>query len=195
MMRVRNMTQRLGRRFNNMKKLALKIVVLSSCLFTLVSPIAFAQLNTPDQNEDITSSNFSLVVCDGPDLSGLKTAIKMTVKGQEVTTQPGQNPQGYTPCDFAAAMKEIQHLINIMIIVGVVAAIAGFCYAGFLLVTKGSSSSARSEASGVFKKVFIGFIIMLTAWFIVYQVLSWLQCGFDSTDCKPIGTALLKNSQ
>jgi Kef-type K+ transport system membrane component KefB len=90
-------------------------------------------------------------------------------------------------------MREVQHLINIMIIVGILAAIAGFCYAGFLYIVHGSEPSSRSEASSVFKKVFIGFIIMLTAWFIVYQILSWLQCGANSTDCRSVGTALLGN--
>ena len=135
-----------------MKSLS-RILIVSSCLLTLAAPFASAQSQT-QPNEDITSSNFSLIVCDGP-------ALPSTI----------QAPANYRPCNFAAAMQEVQHIINIFIIFGVVAAIIGFCYAGFLYIARGSEPSARSEANDIFKKVFIGFIIMLTAWFIVYQIL------------------------
>lgn len=189
MMPAVNMMRRLNRQFNNMKKFGLKTILASSCLLTLASPFVFAQ-NSVAPNEDITSSNFSLVVCDGPNVpSGNPQVPTYDAQGNSSGTR------AYVVCDFAAAMKEVQHLINIMIIVGVVAAVAGFCYAGFLLIAHGSNPSSRTEASSVFKKVFIGFILMLTAWFIVYQLLSWLQCGANQTTCQSVGTALLKNSQ
>ena len=185
--------QRLSRQYNNMKKeagsrkkegIALKrlsclllFALLLSSFSLLPASLALAQNTQP--NEDITSSNFNLVVCDGPDIP--KSA--------------GGNPQGYRVCDFNAAMQEVQHLINILIIFGVVVAVGGFCYAGYLYIAHGSEPGARSDANSVFRKVFIGFIIMLTAWFIVYQILSWLQCGPGSTNCNAPGTSLLKNSQ
>jgi hypothetical protein len=69
-------------------------------------------------------------------------------------------------------MLLVQHLINIMLVIGVLAAIVMFAYAGLLFVSgkKANIDKARS----IFPKVFVGFIIMLSAWFIVYQILSWL---------------------
>jgi len=185
-----SMTRRLNRQYNDMKHSVLKILALGSCLITLAAPFAFAQTNG---NEDITSSNFSLVVCDGP-------AYPKSAGGNpKVTTYDAKgNPSGtreYVVCDFYAAMHEVQHLINIMVILGVVASIAGFCYAGFLLIARGSEPGARSEASDVFMKVAKGFIIMLTAWFLVYQILAWLECGPGNTDCQAIGSSLLKATQ
>lgn len=98
--------------------------------------------------------SFKLSVCDGPKL-------------------PGTQPQGYTPCDFAGLMSQAQFLIEAMIMLGVLAAIASFTYAGYLYLT--GEKGKIEHAKDIFKKVGIGFIIMLSAWFIVYQILDWLQ--------------------
>lgn len=169
----------------NAKKLgfAFSVTLLASLSLLPASSLVQAQ---NQQYEDITNSNFKIVTCDGPhNPKGDPAVPTYDASGKQSGTRP------YVVCDFGAAMQEIQHLINIMIIVGVVAAIGGFCYAGYLYVVHGSESGARSEASGVFKKVFIGFIIMLTAWFVVYQILAWLQCGPGSTNCQSVGSALL----
>ena len=71
-------------------------------------------------------------------------------------------------------MRLVQHLINIATVLGILAAVFGFSYAGYLLVAKGSEPGARSDAATIFRKVAIGFIIMLVAWSVVYQLLSWL---------------------
>lgn len=168
-------------------KAAFLTLLLTSCFLLPASSVVLAQTQS---NEDITSSNFRLTNCDGPGFGS-------GVSNPDVPTYgPDGKPNGtrpYVVCNFGTAMQEIQHLINIMIIVGVLAAIVGFCYAGFLYVTRGSEPGARSEASSVFRKVFIGFIIMLTAWFVVYQLLSWLECGTGSTNCQAAGTSLLGN--
>jgi hypothetical protein len=164
-----------------------RVFIVSVCLISLATPFVHAQNDFP--SEDITNSNFSLVVCDGPDMSKARGS---NPKIQQYDAKG--NPSGernYVVCDFRAAMKEVQHLINIMIIIGVIASVAGFCYAGFQLIVNGSNPTARTEASGVFKKVFFGFIIMLTAWFIVYQILAWLQCAPNEPKCKSPASALL----
>ncbi len=146
-------------------------LAIFSCLYSLAPIIAQAQAATPPaDSENINSSGFRLMICDGPDLSHLTTPIKMTWNGQQIETKT--NPQGYIPCDFNGAMMQIQHFINIAIIAGVLVAIAGFCYAGFLYIS--GKEANINKAKDIFWKLFIGFIIMLTAWFIVYQILSWL---------------------
>jgi len=78
----------------------------------------------------------------------------------------------YQPCNFQGLMIEIQYLLNVMTIAGVLAAIGGFAYAGYLYVT-GTQENIK-KARGMFPKIAIGFILILTAWFIVYQILAWL---------------------
>lgn len=159
--------------------MALFFVILSS--FSFVSADTANTLSTNGPTTDITQSSFQLTACDGPDLSNLKESIKVTIKGQSVNTVAGKNPDGYIPCNFNGLMIQIQHLINIAVVAGVLIAIFGFCYAGFLYVTGGSQPGKRSQASEVFKKVGIGFILILGAWFIVYQILSWLaQPGYTA---------------
>lgn len=124
-------------------------------------------LNNIDQNEDPTKSAFKIVVCDGPDNPAINKPV--TVYGNDGKPS-GTRP--YVVCDFNGAMITVQHLINIAMVLGVLAAIVLFTYAGFLLIT--GKEGDRKKAYEIFPKVFWGFIIMLSAWFIVYQLLSWL---------------------
>ncbi len=119
---------------------------------------ATTNLNTPLPDEPAynpSSSAFQLVVCDGPRLPSTVT-----------------KPQGYRTCDFNALILLVQHLINIMIVVGVLAAILLFSFTGYLYISGTPSNITRAHS--IFPKIFVGFIIMLSAWFIVYQILSWL---------------------
>jgi hypothetical protein len=86
----------------------------------------------------------------------------------------GKNPDGseYIPCDFKGIMSQLNHLLTVAIVAGILVAIGGFCYAGYLYMT--GIPSKISHAHKIFSNVAIGFIIMLSAWFIVYQILSWL---------------------
>ncbi len=117
--------------------------------------VGATQGNLPPST-NINDSGFHLTVCDGPSL-------------------PGGNPTDYVPCDFNGAMLQVQHLINIAIVGGVLVAIFGFSYAGFLYIR--GREADRTQASSMFQKIGIGFIIMLSAWFIVYQILAWLTGG------------------
>jgi hypothetical protein len=125
-------------------------------------------INSP-QSTNIKDPGFKLIVCDGP-----------------AQANSEKDPK-YVPCDFNGLMKTIQHLINVAMVAGVVVAIFGFCYAGFLYITSGSQPNKRTEASKIFKNIGLGFIIMLSAWFIVYQILSWLtgDSGFSALLGKP----------
>lgn len=119
-------------------------------------------------NSDINSSSFKLLICDGPDLS--KTA--------------GGNPKDYIPCDFKGIIMQVNHLLEIAIVLGVLVAIGGFCYAGYLFMT--GTPNNITHGRKIFSSVAIGFIIMLSAWFIVYQILVWLT-GSNSGFTKLLG--------
>lgn len=123
-----------------------------------------------DPNLNPNSSAFKIVVCDGPTLP---------------PNYPDK-PANYVACDFNGMMLLVQHLINIMMVIGVLVAIVMFSYAGFLYIT--GKEANISKATSIFPKVLWGFIIMLSAWFIVYQILSWLTkegSGFSTLLGKP----------
>lgn len=142
-------------------------------------PVVFAQgvqtLSSPVASEDPTKSSFRVVVCDGPVLpKNLSDTTREILSPTDPTAFAKKfgHPQPYVPCDFNGVMLTVQHLINIAMVIGVFAAIILFTYAGYLLMT--GKEGDRKKAYEIFPKVFWGFIIMLSAWFIVFQILNWL---------------------
>lgn len=130
-------------------------------LFSVVAvPVSMVSAQSKADEENINSEGFKLVICDGP--AGLKQHLDAS----------SEEYKKFVPCNFQGFMMQIQRLINVMVILGVVAALGGFSYAGYLYITGVPGNITR--AYEIFKKVGIGFIIMLSAWAIVYQILKWL---------------------
>jgi hypothetical protein len=109
---------------------------------------------------------FQLVKCDGPTLP---PSVYTAAFKSDYVKKYGHE---YIACDFRHLMQQAQFLINVMITLGVAVAIVGFAYAGWLYVTGVEKNITR--AKGIFPKLGLGFILMLTAWFIVSQILTWL---------------------
>jgi len=59
-----------------------------------------------------------------------------------------------------------------MIVLGVIGLIIGLSYAGYLYI-KGDQDG-RKKAKDMLPKMIGGLLLMLTGWFIVYQILFWL---------------------
>ncbi len=158
-------------------------------VFVLMTPVVnvYAQttrtLNDQLPTTDISDKGFKLVVCDGPDGAGHYNPVTKEFSSEKLNgSYKYPLKDDYIPCDFNGLMMQVQHLINIAIVVGVLVAILGFSYAGFLYITGSGDPGKLTQAHSVFKKVLIGFIIMLSAWLIVFQVLSWLtgKSGFGA---------------
>jgi hypothetical protein len=132
--------------------LCLAFLFLSTS-FLSIHPIHAA---TPSAEVNPNDPGFNFIVCDGP-------RLPPTYKNP---------PANYRVCDFNALMTQVQKLINIAMVAGVFVAIGGFCYMGYLFMT--GKEDDRKKGKEIFPKIFIGFIIMLSAWFIVYQLLGWL---------------------
>ncbi|MCX6719388.1 MAG: hypothetical protein NTZ38_03385 [Candidatus Taylorbacteria bacterium] len=130
-------------------------LVRSLSLVTLFLMILIAPLSV-HASLDPFSKDFKLSVCDGPTLPANYVG----------------KPNNYVPCDFNGAMKQAQALIDAMIIIGVLFSIASFSYAGLLYIS--GQPGRITQANVIFQKVGIGFIIMISAWFIVYQLIDWL---------------------
>ena len=131
---------------------------------TLTSPTQI-----PADSESPTQSSFRIVICDGPTLP--PNTPQNAAARTELIKEAG-SPGQYIPCDFNGAMMQVQHLINICMVLGVLTAIVSFTYAGYLLMT--GKEDDRKKAKDIFPKVGIGFLVMLSAWFIVFQILNWL---------------------
>lgn len=123
---------------------------------------------------------FKILQCDGPaKLNDISThRVKNTDGSWQVETVNGvpwtPDPK-FVPCDFRGLMIQVQFLINAAVVIGVLAALIGFAYAGFLYIT-GTQANLK-KAHTIFPKILWGFVIMLAAWFIVYQILAWLTPG------------------
>lgn len=165
----------------NYKKIILKlapsvVVLIVFSLFSLHILGANAQgvqtLSSPNSTEDPTQTSFRVVVCDGPALPTKDLQDAAQAEIDQAAKNTGVATHTYVVCNFNGAMIQVQHLIDIAMVLGVFAAIVLFTYAGFLMLT--GKEDDRKKAKDIFPKIFIGFIIMLSAWFIVYQILSWL---------------------
>lgn len=137
---------------------------------TLMLVLSFATLTnmvhaqSPSPVTDISNTSFKLLICDGPE------NIKH-IKPDGTYDKNYSNPD-FIPCDFNGLMMQIQHLITIAMIVGVLVAILGFTKAGIYFIS--GDPGKIKEARATFGYVVKGFIIMLSAWLIVFQVLEWL---------------------
>lgn len=156
-------------KINTKRYSAIRFMLGSLIVFSLYFyPTSFPSTSVANAQssaqEDINSESFKLMFCDGPE--GLKH-----INEQGVYDKSYSKP-GYVTCDFKGFMGQAQRLINVMVILGVVGAIAGFSYAGYLYITGVPGNITR--AYEIFKKVGIGLVLMLSAWAIVYQIMSWL---------------------
>jgi len=137
------------------------VIVMVVAVFFIMSTSVSAQISTKPEYSDPTSSSFRIVVCDGPSLPNALREKESAELGRP-----------YVACDFNGIMLQIKHLINIMMVLGVFASIGAFSWAGALYIS--GSPEKKKKAHAIFPKIFTGFIVMLSAWFIVYQILSWL---------------------
>lgn len=149
----------------------IKTLFLSVLVLVLILPSISLAQDRPKASDDPTSSDFRLVWCDGP--AGVRDTL----------STGSAEYKNFVVCDFAGAMGQVQHLINIMLGLGVLSAIALFCWAGYLYIqaaTVGKEEGIK-DAKVIFKKVIVGFLIMICAWFIVYQLLAWLAKSSTAT--------------
>jgi hypothetical protein len=90
---------------------------------------------------------------------------------------PGGSGNGIVPCDgpdcdICSLAALGQGIINFAVYFSVIVATLLFVYAGFLYITAQGNPAQVSKATGVFKKVLIGMIIVLASWLIVDLIMT-----------------------
>ena len=78
------------------------------------------------------------------------------------------------PCNFIDLMMLARNLVDIAFYLATFLAVVTFSYAGFLYVTAGGNPGRLRKAHGIFTKVAIGFIIVLSAWLVVSAIVKTL---------------------
>ncbi|MFA6273175.1 MAG: putative Ig domain-containing protein [Candidatus Paceibacterota bacterium] len=78
------------------------------------------------------------------------------------------------PCDFNALIVLTNNIIDFLIYLSVLIAVAMFAYAGFLYLTSVGDTGKMKEAHTIFTNAAYGFIFVLAAWLIVTLILSAL---------------------
>ncbi len=73
-------------------------------------------------------------------------------------------------CTFDSLILLIRKVIDFLILISVPLASLSFAWAGFLLVSSGGSEDKKNKAKEIFSKTAIGFMIVLSAWLIVYFI-------------------------
>lgn len=83
-----------------------------------------------------------------------------------------KNDPSQKKCDFNALIKQINFIISWLFGISLSIAIVFLAYGGILYMT--GTEGNISQAKGIFSSVGWGFIIMLSAWLIIYTLLNWL---------------------
>jgi hypothetical protein len=103
---------------------------------------------------------------DTPGSSGYQVIVACT-HGQKSSV----TGEVVVQCDFTDFMTELNRIINLLLYVITLLAIASFIYAGFKLLFSGGNESALKDAKSIFGKVVLGIIIAFLAWTIVHFIL------------------------
>lgn len=98
-----------------------------------------------------------LVTCDG--------VVEKDAQGRQI--DPSQKT-----CNFNELIKQINHIISWLFGISLSIAIVFLAYGGILYMT--GTEGNITQAKGIFSSVGWGFIIMLSAWLVIYTLLNWL---------------------
>lgn len=88
-------------------------------------------------------------------------------------------------CEWKDLVQAAKNILGSMLFVSIPLATIAFAYSGFLILTAGPNSGQVEKGKLIFYNVTIGFVIILSAWLIVYTVVAGLigrpNDFFDST--------------
>jgi hypothetical protein len=151
--------------------LALAFVLLSSAPF-----VVFGQTFDFDAGPSFDGSLESAEVRNNIANNGMSEQQAGTEPGQVLVPCDGVKVK----CDFNAFVLMINKIISWIIgIAGVIFAIT-LIYGGFLYMTSGDNPGNKTKATDMMWNTLKGFVIILTAWLIVYTILKTLAPNYPA---------------
>ncbi len=78
----------------------------------------------------------------------------------------------FTDCGWNELIDVIKNIIDYVVLLAAPLAAIAFLWAGFLYLTAAGNEGQIRKAHGIFTKVLIGFILVLSAWLIVDTILN-----------------------
>lgn len=90
----------------------------------------------------------------------------------------GDNGQVTVNCGWSQLMQLGQNVLRNAIYLAAMAAVVSFVYAGYLYMTSGDDSGARSTANKIFGNVIKGIFFTMAAWLLIATILKFL--GVDN---------------
>lgn len=78
------------------------------------------------------------------------------------------------PCNFNEFVGLINRIINWIISMAGVLFTVAFVYGGYLYMTAGENSGNKEKAKNLLTTTVMGFVVVLTAWLIIYTLLTYL---------------------
>lgn len=126
------------------------VISNSQLVFADTTPGTKTQLETPTGPG--TSKDNPLVRCGGVDSNGASQ----------------------DPCDIEDLNKLIQDILNLVFMLASFIVAGMFMYAGFLLITSVGDMGKIQKAKEIFRRVIVGFLIMLLAYLVVKNLVEKL---------------------
>jgi hypothetical protein len=83
----------------------------------------------------------------------------------------------FVSCNLCSLGQLIQNIINFLLGLAIPLSAIGFAWSGILYFSSGGSPGQVEKAKKIFKDMFIGFIIAISAWLIIQTLISTLVTG------------------
>ncbi len=155
----------------NIKNILIRVCCLSFVFLPLMG-VVFAQTNSP-------STQTQLETPKGPGTSADQPLITCGNAGQD-------------PCTVNDLNKLIQDILNLVFMFASFIVAAMFMYAGFLLITSVGDTGKIQKAKEIFRRVIVGFLIMMLAYLIVKNLVANLVGEGGSKEIKDLFMNLFK---
>ncbi|PIQ92524.1 MAG: hypothetical protein COV70_00325 [Parcubacteria group bacterium CG11_big_fil_rev_8_21_14_0_20_39_22] len=140
--------------------------VSKSFIFTLFAVVVFSFFVSPLELRALPTDSDVAGQCSEPPEDSL-VPCGFDLNGDGSVKNTGDCIE---ECNFNHLIIGIKNITDLLIILAVALAALIFAWAGFLYVTAAGSPGQIEKAHKIFGKVFIGLVLILSAWLIVYFI-------------------------
>jgi hypothetical protein len=154
-----------------LKRIVLEVGGIVVCFIVLLtgSSIGLAVMQISQTQNNIVAEENMPLAADAAESVTNATQNVNTVGGIVPCTKP-YSPDDPESCGLGKFIQLIQNIINALFLISVPLATIAFVYIGFTLLTAQGNVTKRNDAKRVAKSVIVGFVIILSAWLVVYTI-------------------------